>query len=291
MAKWAYQMTPWDAWDYDGINEHVLVDLTMGGKPVKALVHFDRNGFAYVLDRTNGTLLSAEKFVAATNWAKSIDLKTGRPVEDPTKRTKQGVDTKGICPSAMGGKNQQPVSFSPRTRLFYVGTNNLCMNYEGTEVQYIAGAPYVGANVRIFPGPGGYQGEFMAWDPTAGKKVWGITEPFPVWTGTLVTASDVVFYGTMDGWFKAVNAKSGAPLWKARLASGSIGNPMTFLGPDKKQYIAIYSGVGGWFGLPIAGNLSRQDPLGALGAVGAAYESGLDKATSVGGTLHVFALE
>ncbi|HEY7443178.1 MAG TPA: PQQ-dependent dehydrogenase, methanol/ethanol family, partial [Vicinamibacterales bacterium] len=266
-------------------------DLTIGGKPVKALVHFDRNGFAYVLDRTNGTVLSAEKFVAATNWAKSIDLKTGRPVEDPTKRTKQGVDTKQICPSAMGGKNQQPVSFSPRTRLFYVGTNNLCMNYEGTEVQYIAGAPYVGANVRIFPGPGGFQGEFMAWDPAAGKKVWGITEPFPVWTGTLVTASDVVFYGTMDGWFKAVNAKSGAPLWKARLPSGSIGNPITFIGPDKKQYVAIYSGIGGWFGLPIAGNLSRQDPFGALGAVGAAYESGLDKATSVGGTLHVYALE
>jgi alcohol dehydrogenase (cytochrome c)/methanol dehydrogenase (cytochrome c) subunit 1 len=290
MAKWAYQMTPWDAWDYDGINEHVLLDLTMSGKPVKALVHFDRNGFAYVLDRTNGTLLSAEKFQPATNWAERIDMKTGRPVENPAKRTKQGVNTENICPSAMGGKNQQPVSYSPRTRLIYAGINNLCMNYEGVEVQYIAGAPYVGANVRIFPGPGGHQGEFIAWDPTTAKKVWGITEPFPVWTGTVVTAGDVVFYGTMDGWFKAVNAKSGAPLWKHKLASGSIGNPITFMGPDKKQYVAIYSGVGGWFGLPVAGNLSREDPLGALGAVGAAFGSGLDKATSVGGTLHVFAL-
>ena len=291
IAKWAYQMTPWDAWDYDGINEHVLVDLTVAGKPVKALVHFDRNGFAYLLDRTNGTLLSAEKFVPSTNWAERIDLKTGRPVGDPSKRTKQGVNTKNICPAAMGGKNQQPVSFSPRTNLIYAGTNNLCMDYEGVEVKYIAGAPYVGANVRIFPAPGGYLGEFLAWDPAAGKKVWGIKEPFPVWTGTLVTAGDVVFYGTMDGWFKAVNAKSGAPLWKSKLPSGSIANPITFVGPDRKQYVAIYSGIGGWFGLPIAGNLSREDPLAALGAVGAAYGAGLDKVTSVGGTLHVFALE
>jgi alcohol dehydrogenase (cytochrome c)/methanol dehydrogenase (cytochrome c) subunit 1 len=291
MAKWGYQMTPWDAWDYDGINEHVLMDLTVAGKPTKALAHLDRNGFAYLLDRTNGTLLSAEKFAPNTNWASKIDLKTGRPVEDPAKRTKQGVETKDICPAAMGGKNQQPVSYSPTTKLIYAGINNLCMNYEGVEVQYIAGAPYVGANVRIFAGPGGNQGEFIAWDPAAGKRVWGIKEPFPVWTGTLVTAGDVVFYGTMDGWFKGVNAKTGTPLWKSKLPSGSIGNPITFLGPDRKQYVAIYSGIGGWFGLPVAGNLSREDPLAALGAVGAAFGSGLDKVTSVGGTLHVYAIE
>ena len=120
----------------------------------------------------------------------------------------------------MGGKNQQPVSYSPVTKLIYAGINNLCMNYEGVEVQYIAGAPYVGANVRIFAGPGGNQGEFIAWDPVTAKRVWGIKEPFPVWTGTLVTAGDVVFYGTMDGWFKAVNAKTGTPLWKIEAAVG-----------------------------------------------------------------------
>ena len=224
-AKWAYQMTPWDAWDYDGINEHVLLDLTIGGREVKALVHFDRNGFAYVLDRTDGTLLSAEKFVEATNWAERIDMETGRPVEVPEKRTRQGVNTLDICPAAMGAKNQQPVSFSPRTGLIYAGTNNLCMNYEGFEVRYIAGAPYVGANVRIFAGPGGYQGEFMAWDPEAAEKVWGITEPFPVWTGTLVTAGDVAFYGTMDRWFKAVDARSGDILWQSRLPSDRSATP------------------------------------------------------------------
>jgi lanthanide-dependent methanol dehydrogenase len=289
-AKWGYQMTPWDAWDYDGINEHILADLNIGGKPVKALVHFDRNGFGYTLDRTNGTLLVAEPFVYV-NWAKGIDKATGRPIEDATKRTKQGADTKDICPCAMGGKDQQPAAFSPKTGLFYVPTNNMCMNYEGVEAKYTAGAPYVGANVLMFPGRGGHLGEFIAWDATTGKKVWGIKEPFPAWSGALTTAGDVVFYGTMDGWFKAINAKTGELLWKHKLASGTIGNPMTYMGPDGKQYVAIYSGVGGWFGLPVAAGLPSGDPYGALGAVGVAYQAGLDRATTLGGTLHVFAIE
>jgi alcohol dehydrogenase (cytochrome c)/methanol dehydrogenase (cytochrome c) subunit 1 len=289
-AKWGYQMTPWDAWDYDGINEHILADLNIGGRMVKALVHFDRNGFGYTLDRTNGTLLVAEPFVYV-NWAKGIDKATGRPIEDPTKRTKQGADTKDICPCAMGGKDQQPAAFSPKTGLFYVPTNNMCMNYEGVEAKYTAGAPYVGANVLMFPGRGGHLGEFIAWDATTGKKVWGIKEPFPAWSGALTTAGDVVFYGTMDGWFKAIHAKTGELLWKHKLASGTIGNPMTYTGPDGKQYVAIYSGVGGWFGLPVAAGLPSGDPYGALGAVGVAYQAGLDRATTLGGTLHVFALE
>ena len=289
-AKWAYQMTPWDAWDFDGINEHLLTDLTIGGKKVKALIHFDRNGFGYTLDRTNGTLLVAEPFVYV-NWATGIDKKTGRPIEVADKRTKQGADTKDICPCAMGGKDQQPSAFSPRTGLAYLGTNNMCMNYEGVEVKYTAGAPWVGANVLMMAGRGGHMGEFMAWDPTTGKKVWGIKESQPAWSGALVTASDLVFYATMDGWFKAVDAKAGKPLWKYKLPAGSIGNPMTFLGPDKKQYVAVYSGPGGWYGLPVAAGLPNTDPFGALGAVGVAYKAGLDKATTLGGAVHVFAIE
>jgi len=290
LAKWAYQMTPWDAWDYDGINEHILADLTVDGRKVKALVHFDRNGFAYTLDRTNGTLLVAEPFVYV-NWAKGIDKKTGRPIEDPAKRTKQGEDTKDICPCAMGGKDQQPAAYSPRTGLFYVPTNNMCMNYEGVLVQYTAGAPYVGANVLMFPGRGGHLGEFIAWDATTGKKVWGIREPQPVWGGALVTATDVVFYGTLDGWFKAVHARTGELLWKHKVGSGIIGAPMTYMGPDGKQYVAVYSGVGGWYGAPVSLDLPPDDPFGALGAVGVAYGAGLDKATTKGGMLYVFSLD
>jgi alcohol dehydrogenase (cytochrome c)/methanol dehydrogenase (cytochrome c) subunit 1 len=289
-AKWAYQMTPWDAWDYDGVNEHILADLNIHGTMRKVLVHFDRNGFGYTLDRTNGTLLVAQPFVYV-NWAKGIDLKTGRPIEDPSKRTKQGADTKDICPCAMGGKDEQPAAFSPMTGLFYVPTNNMCMNYEGVLVSYTAGAPYVGANVLMFPGRGGHLGEFIAWDATTGKKVWGIKEPQPAWSGALATAGNVVFYGTLDGWFKAVDARSGEVLWKHKLPSGTIGNPMTYLGPDGKQYVAIYAGVGGWYGAPVAMDLPRDDPFGALGAVGVAYQAGLDRATTKGGSLHVFVLE
>jgi lanthanide-dependent methanol dehydrogenase len=289
MAKWGYQMTPHDAWDYDGVNESILADLTIEGKKVAALVHFDRNGFAYTMDRTNGTLLVAEPF-AAVNWAKSIDKKTGRPVEDMSKRTRQGVVTKDICPNAMGGKDQQPAAFSPKTGLFYVPTNNMCMDYEATEVKYTAGAPYVGANVAMKAGPGGNLGEVIAWDATTGKKVWGIKEKQPAWSGVLATTTDVVFYGTMDGWFKAVHAKTGKLLWKHKVASGIIGAPMTFLGPNKKQYVAVYSGVGGWFGLPVSQDLPPNDPYAALGAVGLAYKSGLDKDTTKGGLVYVFEL-
>ena len=290
MAKWGYQMTPHDAWDYDGVNESILADLTIEGKKVPTLVHFDRNGFAYTMDRAKGTLLVAEPYVAV-NWAKSIDKKTGRPVEDMSKRTKQGVVTKDICPNAMGGKDQQPAAFSPKTGLFYVPTNNMCMDYEATEVKYTAGAPYVGANVLMKPGPGnGELGELIAWDASTGKKVWGVKEKQPAWSGVLATTTDLVFYGTMDGWFKALHAKTGKLLWKHKVGSGIIGAPMTFLGPNKKQYVAVYAGVGGWFGLPVSQDLPSNDPYAALGAVGLAYKSGLDKDTTKGGMVYVFEL-
>ncbi len=289
-AKWAYQMTPHDAWDYDGVNESVLIDLPgeNGDGPRKALVHFDRNGFAYKIDRTSGTVIGADKF-GHVNWAEKIDLETGRPVENPEKRTREGTNVTDICPGAMGTKDQQPVSYSPRTKLFYVPTNHLCMNYEGTKVRYIAGVPYVGALVEMYPGPGGHRGEFIAWDPVAGEKKWGIKEKWSVWSGVLSTAGDVAFYGTMDGWFKAVHAVSGEVLWQFKTGSGIIGAPMTYTGPDGKQYVAVMSGIGGWSGLVVAGDLSTDDPTAALGAVGAFAELGND--TTKGGTLYVFALE
>jgi PQQ-dependent dehydrogenase (methanol/ethanol family) len=286
-AAWAYQKTPHDAWDYDGINENVLVDLNMSGQLRKVLVNFDRNGFAYVLDRTNGELLRADPFVFV-NWAKSVDLKTGKPVEDPEKRTSATKNTKDICPSAMGGKNQQPVSFSPRTGYFYVPSNNLCMDYEGVEVKYQAGQPYVGAIVVSKPGPGGHRGEFLAWDPVNGKKVWGIKEQLSAWGGALATAGDVVFYGTMEGWLKAIDAKTGDVLWKFKTPSGIIGNPMTYTGPDGKQYVAVLSGIGGWSGIGVAAEMGLEDPTAGLGAIGAFKD--LANFSNQGGVLTVFGL-
>ncbi|MBA2683313.1 MAG: PQQ-dependent dehydrogenase, methanol/ethanol family [Gemmatimonadaceae bacterium] len=285
--KWAYQYTPHDAWDYDGVNEHIVADIPFNGTTRKVVVHFDRNGFAYTIDRSTGEVLVAQPF-QYLNWATGVDLTSGRPTLVDAKQTHQGRMTTNICPSSTGARDQQPAAFSPRTHLFYTPATNLCMDYGGIEAKYIAGTPYVGAAVKMYGGPGGNRGEFLAWDAGTGKKVWGIKENFPVWSGALVTAGDVVFYGTMDGDFKAVNATSGEVLWKTHFKSGIIGNPMTFIGPDGKQYVAIYEGVGGWAGAIVPGNLSPDDPFAALGAVNAMRD--LPDHTKAGGALHVFTL-
>jgi PQQ-dependent dehydrogenase (methanol/ethanol family) len=286
-VRWVYQMTPHDAWDYDGVNEMVLTDQTIGGQTVKTLQHFDRNGIGYTLDRTNGKVLVANAY-GPVNWAKSIDLTTGRPVEDPSKRTTAKGNTEGICPAAIGFKDQQPSAYSPQTKLNYVPTNNICMDYEGVEVKYQVGQPYVGAIVRMFPGPGGNRGAFIAWDPRAGKIVWSDKENLASYGGALATAGGVVFYGTMEGWLKAVDATTGKLLWQFKTPSGIIGNPMTYVGPDGKQYVAILSGIGGWAGIGVAAGIGAEDPTAGLGALGAFGDAG--SFSTQGGVLTVFSL-
>ena len=283
-VRWVYQMTPHDAWDYDGVNENVLFD--HGSQ--KLLAHFDRNGFGYTLDRTTGKLVTAKPY-GPTNWAKSIDMTTGRPVEDPTKRTTAKGNTEGICPAAIGFKDQQPSAYSPQTGLFYVPTNNICMDYEGVEVKYAAGQPYVGAIVRMFPGPGGNRGAFIAWDPMAGAIKWSIKENLAAYGGAMTTGGGLVFYGTMEGWLKAVDAKTGTVLWQFKTPSGIIGNPMTYVGPDGKQYVAVLSGIGGWAGIGVAAGIGAEDPTAGLGALGAFGDAG--SYTNQGGVLTVFALD
>jgi PQQ-dependent dehydrogenase (methanol/ethanol family) len=283
-VRWVYQMTPHDAWDYDGVNENVLFD--HGGQ--KLLAHFDRNGFGYTLDRTTGKLVTAKPY-GPTNWAKSIDMTTGRPVEDPSKRTTAKGNTEGICPAAIGFKDQQPSAYSPQTGLFYVPTNNICMDYEGVEVKYAAGQPYVGAIVRMFPGPGGNRGAFIAWDPMAGAIKWSIKENLAAYGGAMTTGGGLVFYGTMEGWLKAVDAKTGQVLWQFKTPSGIIGNPMTYVGPDGKQYVAILSGIGGWAGIGVAAGIGAEDPTAGLGALGAFGDAG--SYSNQGGVLTVFALD
>lgn len=283
-VRWVYQMTPHDAWDYDGINENVLFD--HGSQ--KLLAHFDRNGFGYTLDRTTGKVIVAKPF-GPTNWAKSIDLATGRPVEDPAKRTTAKGNVEGICPAAIGFKDQQPSAYSPETGLFYVPTNNICMDYEGVEVKYAAGQPYVGAIVRMFPGPGGNRGAFIAWDPMAGAIKWSIKENLAAYGGAMTTGGGLVFYGTMEGWLKAVDAKTGTVLWQFKTPSGIIGNPMTYVGPDGKQYVAILSGIGGWAGIGVAAGIGAEDPTAGLGALGAFGDVG--SYSNQGGVLTVFALD
>lgn len=290
-VKWIYQMTPHDEWDYDGVNENILFD--RDGK--KLLAHFDRNGIAYTLDRTNGKVIVANAF-GPINWAKNAGtgtpvegvVATGVPVKDPRYGTTSKKNTEGICPAAIGFKDQQPAAYSPMTGLFYVPANHICMDYEGVEVKYSSGQPYVGAIVRMFPGPGGHRGRFLAWDPMAGKVVWEIKEPLAAYGGALATAGGVVFYGTMEGWLKAVDQKTGKLLWKFKTPSGIIGNPMTYTGPNGKQYVAVLSGIGGWAGIGVAAGIGAEDPTAGLGALGAFGDAG--QFSTQGGVLSVFSL-
>ncbi|AFI83468.1 PQQ-dependent dehydrogenase, methanol/ethanol family [Methylophaga nitratireducenticrescens] len=290
MAKWVYQMTPFDEWDYDGINENVLVDQKIKGKMRKMLVHFDRNGFAYTMDRETGELLVAEKFDPTVNWATGINIKTGLPdrvAKYSTARNGADVNTTGICPAAQGSKDMQPAAFSPRTGLFYVPTNHICMDYEPFEVEYVAGQPYVGATLSMYPPEGDtHMGNFIAWDAREGKIVWSNPERFSVWSGALATAGDVVFHGTLEGYIKAVDAQSGRELWRFKTPSGIIGNVNTYK-HNNKQYISILSGVGGWAGIGMAIPSLENDTDG-LGAVGA-YRA-LSSWTNLGGVLSVFSL-
>jgi PQQ-dependent dehydrogenase (methanol/ethanol family) len=285
VAAWVYQMTPHDAWDYDGVNESILSESQVDGQTVPTLTHFDRNGFAYLIDRRNGKLLRANKFDPSVNWAKEIDLKTGRPVVDPAKMTKADVNVRNICPAAMGAKNMQPVSYDPRTRLFYAATNHICMDYQAFTVKYRSGFPYVGALVNMFPAEPNIRGRVIAFDSVTGQTKWSINEPWQAYSGPLTTDGNIVFYGTLDGWFKAVDQESGKLLYQFHAPSGIISNPITYM-HNGKQYVAVLSGVGGWAAIGLAEGLTKGTE--GLGAVG--LTSSLSSFTNLGGTLLVFAV-
>jgi PQQ-dependent dehydrogenase (methanol/ethanol family) len=316
-VKWIYQMTPHDEWDFDGVNEMILTDQSIGGQPRKLLTHFDRNGFGYTLDRVTGDLLVAEKYDPVVNWATKVDMDKssknyGRPLVVDAYSTQHGgedTNSKGICPAALGTKDEQPAAYSPETQLFYVPTNHVCMDYEPYKVSYTAGQAYVGAAVAMYPPKGDTNmGNFIAWDGKTGKIVWSDKEQFSAWGGALATAGGVVFYGTLEGYLKAVDAKTGKELYKFKTPSGIIGNVMTYE-HHGKQYVAVLSGVGGWAGIGLAAGLLQPQNAAAwhnavdqgklptadktvdtagLGAVGG--YAGLAAYTSLGGTMTVFAL-
>ncbi|HTL05688.1 MAG TPA: PQQ-dependent dehydrogenase, methanol/ethanol family [Gemmatimonadales bacterium] len=288
-VRWAYQLTPHDEWGFGGSNENILADLVVRGNPVKALVHFDRNGFAYTLDRATGRVLLAERY-GPTNWARVIDLQSGVPQTDPRfaapvaapppspspaggAKPAAGPPAAGICPGSIGTKWLQPAAYSPLTNLFYVPLNNLCMELRTGPASYVAGQPYAGATIKLTVGPGGTRGRFIAWDAASATIAWELKEPLAVAGGALATAGGLVFYGTLEGWLKAVDQKTGRELWRFKTPSGIVGNPIAFQGPDGKEYVAILSGVGGWWGL--GGNGAFPD---------------LSSVTTAGGVLMVFGL-
>ncbi len=270
--RWHYQSTPYDAWDYDGVNELVLADLTIDGEEVPVLMKADRNGFFYVLHRATGKLISAEPFVP-TNWAERIDLETGLPVENPEKRPTATHRAHDIHPSAFGGKNWQPMSYNPSTGLVYIPATDVIMDMEATEVDYLRGYFYIGAEVEMRPGPSGNVGELIAWDPVKQEKVWGAGQQHPIHGGTMTTGGGLVFYGGLDGIFRAYGASDGTELWHFNAGSGIYAAPMTYA-VEGQQYVAVTVGR----------------PTGMPGVFGAELGGAMVEATPPAGMLQVFAL-
>lgn len=246
--KWHYQTTPNDGWDYDGVNEFITFD--MDGKRMGAKA--DRNGFFYVLDAENGKLVNAFPFVKKVTWATGIDLKTGRPNFDPANRpgdpTEAGGDgAKGkavfSAPGFLGGKNQMPMAYSPKTGLFYVPTNEWGMEIWNEPITYKKGAAYLGAGFTIKPLFDDHIGSLRAIDPKTGKVAWEVKNEAPLWGGVL-TAGDLVFWGTPEGYLKAADAKTGKVVWQFQTGSGVVAPPITWT-EGGEQYVSVVSGWGG----------------------------------------------
>jgi PQQ-dependent dehydrogenase (methanol/ethanol family) len=297
-AVWAYQFNTHDNWDYDSTQEVIFFDAHAHGQTIPAMAHFDKNGFAYVLDRRDGTLIAAHPYYTHENVVQSVNMATGRPVYNPATLTPQGKVVNNICPWAQGAKDEQPASYDVQNGLFYIPTNNGCMQWQSFHVDFHGGQQtYVGAIVRFFQGPGGYGGAMEAFDPVTGKVQFLDKESWPVWSGVLTTAGGVAFYGTLDGFFRAVDERTGRQLFSFRMPSGVIGDPIAYTTPSGQEEIAIYAGVGGWPAEFIPNNeVNPTDELGAVNyyrfgrctATDDACKTPLQDQTNLGGDLIVF---
>lgn len=294
-AVWAYQFTPHDGWDFDAISENIVADLKIDGVKRRVLVHVDKNGFGYTLDAATGEVLKAEKVGFAVTWAEKVNMKTGEPVVNPGMRPHQGVITENICPSPLGVKEISPSAFSPATGLQYVPAINACVNFEPLKALYIAGTPFMGADIDFVASPGGFLGELVAWDAATGQRAWSIQEPLPLYSGVLATAGNLVFYGTLDKWFKAVDATTGQVVFQTQLECGITGSPMSYTGPDGKQRVAVYAGVGylagGFAGgpCPAQTDIKRGPSPLAAAVAGLKLDMG-QRSTATSGMVHVFKL-
>jgi alcohol dehydrogenase (cytochrome c) len=246
--KWHYQFSPNNPFDYDSVAEMVLADINIEGKPTKVLMDANRNGFFYVLDRTNGKLLAANPYVNV-NWASSIDLKTGRPVEtDVSKDAREGKKVT-VFPSLLGGKNWEPMSFNPQTGLAYANTLAFGGHYKTAPAEYKAGEWYVGIDLTdLWEWGTGPRGHLKAIDPLTGKAKWEVPSDIPRFSGVLSTAGGVVFSGQLTGEFEAFDAADGKKLWQFQTGSGIEGQPVTWQ-QDGVQYVAVTSGYGGVYSL------------------------------------------
>ncbi len=262
--KWHYQFSPNNPFDYDSVAEMVLADMNIEGKPTKVLMDANRNGFFYVLDRTNGKLLAANPYVKV-NWATGIDLKTGRPIEtDITRDAREGKKVT-VFPSILGGKNWEPMSYNPQTGIAYANTLAFGGHYKTEPVTYKAGEWYLGMDLTdLWEWGDGPRGHLKAIDPLTGKTKWEAPSDIPRFSGVLSTAGGVVFSGQLTGEFEAFDADSGKKLWQFQTGSGIEGQPVTWQ-QDGVQYVAVASGYGGVYSL-FSGDerLAKVPPGGSL---------------------------
>jgi len=262
--SWHYQFTPNDPYDYDAVNELVHASLMVKGVRTKVIMQANKNGFFYVIDRTNGKLLAANQFAKKVNWADRIDLASGRPVESElTKKFRAGEKIE-VWPSALGGKNWMPMSFNPRTGLAYANTLDFGMPYKLLTPEYKQGEWFLGVEFTGVTPAKGVRGSLQAIDPMTGKAKWEMPwEEMPSLSGTLTTAGGLVFTGAMSGEFMALDADNGKKLWQFQTGSGIIGQPVTWEHKGR-QYVTVVSGVGGVYALIGDERLARVPAGGSV---------------------------
>jgi len=249
--SWGFQTTPNDGWDYDGVNEFIAFDMEKDGETIQAGATADRNGFFYVLDRTNGDFVSAAPFVQDITWAKGID-ETGKPILDPDNRpgdpaeSADGKKGKAVysVPGFLGGKNWMPMAYSQDTELFYIPSNEWGMDIWNEPITYKKGAAYLGSGFTIKPVFDDYIGSLKAMDPVTGELKWEYRNKAPLWGGVLTTGGGLVFTGTPEGYLKAFDDETGEELWKFQTGTGIVSSPITWE-QDGEQWVAIVTGWGG----------------------------------------------
>jgi alcohol dehydrogenase (cytochrome c) len=240
---WHYQFSPNDAYDYDGVNELVQAELTIAGMPRKVVMQANRNGFFYVLDREDGSLLQANPFITV-NWAERIDMQSGRPVETEASKHARSGEKTTIYPAAFGGKNWAPMSYNPHTGLVYVNTLDIGWVYQTQDVTYRPGTMYLGVDLSTMAYPEGPRGWLKAIDPVTGTAKWQFPSDIPMNGGTMTTAGGLVFSGAQTGELYALDADTGDVLWHYQTGSGIIAPPVTYTVAGE-QYVAVASGIGG----------------------------------------------
>lgn len=269
--KWHFQFSPNNPYDYDAVAEMVLATRMVHGKPTKVILNANRNGFFYVLDRTNGKLIAANPYVKV-NWASGVDLATGRPIEtDVTTKARAGEKVT-VFPSILGGKNWMPMSYDPKTGLAYANTLAFGGRYKAVPAEYKAGEWYVGMDLSdLWEWGDGPRGHLTAIDPMTGKAKWEAPSDIPRFSGVLSTAGGVVFTGRLTGEFEAFDATSGKKLWQFKMGSGIEGQPVTWQ-QGGVQYVAVTSGIGGVYSL-----FSGDARLAAVPAGGSLWVFALQK--------------